>query len=167
MFLTPDLQNRLRLLTITDDTKQNLRLFYPVFHQHLPEIVGRFYAHLLTFPAAKRVLGDRDMIDSLKPRQIAHWSHLFSGQIDDEYVANAIRIGQVHYERRVPPYLYIAGYNFFHCEIIKLASENFTKAHELAILLASVTRLISLDMDLALSAYTREYWRGPRHPAEA
>lgn len=65
----------------------------------------------------------------------------------------------MHYKFGVAPYLYITGYNFFQCELIKLISEDRAEDVDLSSVLTSVIKVINLDMDLALSAYTREYWR--------
>jgi hypothetical protein len=154
-----DLEKRLRLLGITNDTKHNIGVFYPHFLNAIDDIAGQFYAHLLSFPEGKSLLADQDIKNSLKPRQQAHWIELFACQFNERYVTNALRVGQIHYKRKIAPYLYMAGYNFFHCQIISVASQHFGTALELPNLLASITRVVTLDMDLALSAYTREHWR--------
>lgn len=71
-----------------------------------------------------------------------------------------MKVGQIHYDNKIPPYLYMAGYNFVHCEIITLASQKYGNSSDLPNILSSITRLVTLDMDLSMSAYTREHWRG-------
>lgn len=153
------LQKRFDLLRIDSSTKHNLENLIPVFQEELDGIVRDFYNHITSFPEVRAVITSEAQIAGLRVKQRRHWIALFSCRFDDEYVESAIRIGRVHYQHRVPPYLYIAGYNFFHCELIDALSRRHANTYELSHLLSSVTRVINLDMDLALSVYTREYWR--------
>lgn len=152
-----NIETRLRLLGIGNDTRHNLSVFYPVFGDALERIVEKFYAHILTFPAAAELLAGSDVKNHLMLRQKAHWDKLFSCRFDQDYVTEAIRIGKVHFDRKVPPYIYIAGYTFFHGQIIRLATRHYDATTGLQEVLIGAGRLIALDMDLALSAYMREY----------
>lgn len=154
-----NIETRLNLLGITDDTTHNVRLFFPTFYEALDGIVDRFYSHLLSFPEAKRQFDEIDVETHLAPRQKSHWMKLFSCRLDEQYVAEALKVGRIHFQTKVPPYLYLAGYNFFHCQIIKLATDKYDRLTGLPEILSGISRLITLDMDLALSAYTRAFWQ--------
>jgi hypothetical protein len=154
-----NLQSRLALFEIDENTRHAINLFHPVFHKHLDGIVAQFYLHMFGFPEGRRALTGIDVKQRLAPRQKAHWLNLFACELDERYVEHAVTIGRVHYERRIPPFLYMAGYTFVQCRLIAIACEAHRGGDELPDLLASISRLIALDMDLALSAYTREHWR--------
>jgi heme-based aerotactic transducer len=159
MPVSADLQKRLDLLMINNDTKHNLNKLLPVFKEDLDDIVRRFYAHIMSFPDVEKILKSEDRIAPLKEKQKKHWISLFSCRFDNKYVESAVRVGQIHFKHGIAPHLYIAGYNFFHCALIQAVAQRHASAYELTNLCASVTRVISLDMDLSLSVYTREYWR--------
>ncbi len=152
------LKTRLRLLGIDEDTRHNMHLFHPVLVENINTIVERFYDHLLAFPEARKILSDPEKVKNLRRQQKKHWIKMFWCDFDSDYAAAAEAVGRRHYQNRVPPYLYVAGYNFFTCELIKLASAHYGASLELPGILTSATRVVSLDMDLALSAYTREFW---------
>jgi hypothetical protein len=156
--MAQEIMRRLSLLGITADTKHNIGEFYPTLAGGIDGIIARFYAHILSFPEGKSALQNKDIKNSLAPRQRTHWLKLFSCSFDDEYYRSAVRIGQVHYDQKISPYLYLAGYNFFNCEMIRLAAQSHRDAVSLSNLLTSISRVVTLDMDLALSAYTREHW---------
>lgn len=160
-----DINRRLELLEITDETRHNIRLFFPVFEENINGIVRHFYRHMNEFPECRAIFSGHDIDKALIPRQQRHWLRLFSCEFDETYVAGALRVGDVHFRNKVPPYLYVAGYNFFHCQLIRLSAENFEHSLELQGLHTAISRLISLDMDLALSAYTRAYWNHHMHAA--
>lgn len=130
----------------------------PIFHSSLDDIIRGFYYHILSFPEGRKILSDPDVIARLPERQKSHWITLFSCKFDDIYAKNAINIGKVHFKNKVSPYVYISGYNYFQCELIKAVSAECRGDADLAAMLMSIAKVISLDMDLALSAYTREYW---------
>lgn len=165
----PNIEARLRLLGIDMSVRMDAKRFFPIFETHIDRIIAHFYDHMFSFVEARRLFGDETAVRHLSERQKQHWLRLFACRLDAEYVRGALHVGEVHYARRVPPYLYLAGYNFFHCELIRLASATVTGI-EVPPLLAAITRLVTLDMDLALSAYTREHWRSaaptPPQPVE-
>lgn len=103
----------------------------------------------------------------LRSKQISHWINLFSCDFDQTYANSAIRIGKAHFKNKVPPHLYIAGYNFFQCQLIVEVSDQLSGEAELPQCLAAIAKVISLDMDLALSAYTRQYWRSVSEATKA
>jgi methyl-accepting chemotaxis protein len=153
-----DLETRLRLLQITDDTKHNLRMFVPTLVEHMGEIVRKFYNHILSFPEAKKIFSSEEQIAYLHTMQKKHWVKMFRCDFDEAYVDGTFAIGEKHYQYGVAPYLYIAGYNFFVCEVIRVASAHYGASLELPGVLASIVRVVNLDMDIALSAYTRAHW---------
>lgn len=154
-----DLSNRLALLRINDDTRASIDRFRPVLMDELDWIIARFYRHIMSFPQGQRIIGDESRVPELARAQNLHWTRLFSCSFDDTYARSALQVGRSHLKAGVAPYLYIAGYNFFICELVKLATERFAGDLQLPSILTAVTRVISLDMDLALSVYTRELWR--------
>lgn len=150
------LQNRLDLLRINADTRNNLREVIPVFREDLDFIVEKFYAHLRQFPEVNRIFTGKSQIDALKKRQKLHWIRLFSCKFDNVYVMSAIKIGKIHYMQNVSPSLYIAGYTYFHCELISAVTKRQSNPRELSAILTAISRVICLDMDLSLSVYTQE-----------
>lgn len=150
-------EERLRAFGIDAHTRHNLFQLRPVLATSVDRVVADFYAHFSQLPTARRHFTE-DVLQRLKPRQCAHWLDMFECRFDERYVANAIRIGEVHFRQRVPARLYLAGQSHFQCSLIRLAADKFGASRDLPAILAAVTRVIALDTDLALSAYTRAYW---------
>ena len=165
MNVSEKLKTRTRLLGIDDATEHNIALFYPNFASHIDEILDQFYDHILSFPEARNIFGKNDAGIMLKQKQKYHWLTLFSCKLYDNYVSNALRIGTIHYRIKVPPYLYMAGYNYFSCKLISVASLYYGPKIELTNILSSISRLVTLDMELSLSAYTKEHWNKKEIPA--
>lgn len=152
-----DIRKRLQLLNITETTVANLKTFHPIAVSNLDALVSEFYRFVHQMPATAAIFHGYDIERHLKPAQRKHWDSLFSGRFDDDYVDQAIRIGTIHYRRKVAPYLYIAGYNYFHCELIRLCALHYGGL-DLAQILQGIAKAVALDMDLALTSYTRAAW---------
>jgi hypothetical protein len=152
----PDLTRRLALLEITPETNLVLEPFRLKLNSALDGIVHRFYRHLQSHPEGQRFFPDNSRIPALVEKQRAHWQRLFNCQFDAAYLEGCTAIGQAHLRAGIAPYLYIAGYTYFLVELQKFAALHFSNPQELGTILAAATRLVHLDMDLALSVYTRE-----------
>ena len=153
------IQNRLALLSINKETKAYLEALKPVLDAELDGIIRRFYHHIRSFPEGHALIADDKLEASLRARQKAHWLRLLSCNLDEQYVTSALAVGRAHLRVGVAPYLYIAGYNFFLGELIKAVVTHFAGAMNVSGILTAMTRVVFLDMDLALSTYTRELWR--------
>lgn len=157
--ISPKLDVRLALLSISEETKGYVAALKPVLDAELDAILRRFYRHVRGFPEGQALIADDAMEKSLRARQKVHWLRLFGCRFDDDYVASALAVGRAHLRVGVAPYIYIAGYNFILCELIKAVVVHHAGALNVSGILTAMTRVVYLDMDLALSTYTRELWR--------
>lgn len=151
---------RKRLLGIDESTIYDVRLVRPFLAEQLESIVDELYRHLLSFPECARLLPARET-DMLKMKQKAHWLRMLDCRFDDAYASYAVRIGQTHFERKIPPHIYLAAYNYVQCLVVARLTATLHRKTELAAILSSLSRVITLDIDLALSAYTRAFWTQP------
>lgn len=151
-----DLTRRLALLGITPDAAKVIEPFRLKLYDAMDGIVFRFYRFLQSQPEGQRFFPDDNRINQLVPKQRDHWRKLFNGEFDETYINGCQAIGHAHLVNGVAPYLYIAGYTFFLVELQNFAVMHFANPQELKTIMAMVTRLVHLDMDLALSVYTRE-----------
>jgi len=158
-----NLAHRLALLSITEETKQHIASIRPVLEAEVSQVIRRFYRHIRSFPEGRRLIADDRIEERLRDAQKRHWNRLFSCAFDEPYVESALHVGRAHLAAGVAPYIYVAGYNFFLCELINIVVAQYAGGLQVSGLLTAITRLVSLDMDLALSTYTRELWRVQTH----
>ena len=152
-----NLAPRLSLLGWTSESTARIRGFNPTFKSHVDRIIRRLYDHLLARPESARLLVGKDVHGTLAPAQREHWLRLFRCEFDDDYVRDALRIGQVHYRQQVPPYIYMAAYNYFLTSTLAVSVEA-VRGLDLPYLLTDISRLVSLDLELSLSSYVRQHW---------
>lgn len=146
-----DLEQRLQRFGITPMRRDNLRLVQPVLNQHLFGIAARFYDYIHRFAEARRILAQHDT-DALRRKQGDHWEAVFACRFDRDYLVNALGVGHAHFRAKVPPHLYMAGYNFFMSDLLRLVAVEY-KGSDMAAATSSISRVVMLDMSLALNAF--------------
>ena len=147
-----DKTERLRFAEITDETCRQLRKFWPILQQNLPNILDGFYEHATSVPQlAKLVEGH---VPRLKQAQTLHWQRLFQGDFDDAYFQSVYRIGTAHEKIGLDPRWYIAGYRYVLNWIVEAACDSFRwskkQRHDT---ICAINAAVLFDMDLAMSAY--------------
>ncbi len=126
----------------------------------LPDILDRFYAHVLRTPQTARLFTSDAHVQHAKAMQLQHWALLFQGRFDDAYVAAVTRVGEAHYRIGLAPQWYIGAYNFLIGEHLDATaaepSRRLFQRHSdnrTAALQKAVTKVVMLDMDYAIAVY--------------
>ncbi|HZY41934.1 MAG TPA: Rieske 2Fe-2S domain-containing protein [Anaerolineae bacterium] len=93
---------------------QVIRQTRPVIEQHLPEIVSKFYAHLLRYPPTRQWFLkpdgtiDQDYLE-LRMRHLTNfWVRTAEANFDDEYARYVDYVGRAHTSHGADPKIYIA-----------------------------------------------------------
>ena len=130
--------------------------------RHLHELIGPmgmafsevFYSHLLSFEPMRRLIPDQQAMDSLHGAQSAYFSGLTAGDYGDAYVANRLRVGQVHNQIGLEPKWYIGAYRKYLSGLMPLVWEQcdgdirrFLASYD------SLLKIVLFDMGLALDSY--------------
>lgn len=164
-----NLESRLARFSIGSETVNNIRQLRPVLHRHVNGIAQRFYVYMQRFSEAQRIFAGQNM-DRLRTKQITHWRDLFLCEFDENFLMGALAVGFAHYKAKVPPHLYMAGYNFFTGELLRILVDEIRPA-EIAAAAISVNKLVSFDMSIGLNSYMMHMllhpdWQPePRHEA--
>jgi len=150
--LSLDREIRIRFMRIDDETGERLRGFWTVVEPELPDILEGFYQHLVREPQLARMVGTD--IPRLKAAQTAHWSRLFNGRFDRQYIEGVRRIGVIHNKVGLEPRWYIGGYNYVLSRLITIAVRHYGwRSRVLCSVLIAVNCAVMLDMDIAISVY--------------
>ena len=105
-----DRETRMRFMRIDARTGTLLQDFWKVVEPALPDVLEGFYRHVAGEPQLARLIGND--IPRLKLAQTSHWSRLFNGRFDHEYMQGVRTIGFLHNKIGLEPRWYIGGYNF-------------------------------------------------------
>jgi diguanylate cyclase (GGDEF)-like protein/PAS domain S-box-containing protein len=115
-----------------------------------------FYQHLLSFDALHGLLPDTQSLEQLKRAQAEYFNSLTAGDYGDGYVANRLRVGQVHQRIGLEPKWYIGAYRKYLSDLMPLLwtlcegdSARFLAHYD------SLLKVVLFDIGLALDSYFR------------
>lgn len=91
-----------------------IRQTKPIIEKHLPEIVSKFYSHILRYPPTRKFFLNpdgslnQDYLE-LRMRHLTNfWLRTSEGVFDDEYARYVDYVGRAHTSRGADPSIYIA-----------------------------------------------------------
>ncbi|MEM9630934.1 MAG: globin-coupled sensor protein [Pseudomonadota bacterium] len=147
-----NLNERLKFLRLSEDDRAMARSLWPAIEKELPEILKAFYAHVDTVPHLAALVGEQQ--SRLVKAQLAHWKTLFFEGTSRNYLERSERIGLAHVRIGLDPSWYIGGYSFALTHLTHvLMKKRFMSKGKRTDAINVVTKLVMLDMDLAISTY--------------
>src|SRR5215470_3704684 len=121
---------------------------------HVDEIVETFYAHLWKFDETRRILHDEAQVARLKGLQRAYFLRMIEGRLDAEYFESRLRVGDAHQRIDLAPEFYIGTYNLYLRLLMDRLRDHYRHDPDrLLALIGSLSKVIFLDMGLAMDAY--------------
>lgn len=125
---------------------------------HVDAIVDEFYEHLLQFEETRALLRDPALVQRLKKLQREYFLELTSGRLDAGYFESRLRVGAAHARINLRPEWYLGTYNLYLRLVIERLRTHFADDPvRLSGTIAALTKVIFLDMGLAIDAYI---WNG-------
>ena len=124
------------------------------FDARADELVGRFYEHLMQFPATAALLADQGVRKRLLEQQRAYLISLTSPVIDEAYVTQRIRIGAAHERVGLETRWYLGAYSLYFsllvpviCEALAADRERCERA------IAALNKRLNFDSEIAIHQY--------------
>ncbi|MDP3407894.1 globin-coupled sensor protein [Bosea sp. (in: a-proteobacteria)] len=161
--MTSPIADRLDFLQIDQKTKDDVKRLKPIVAAQMPRALERFYEHIKRYPETSRFFASTDMMSSARARQISHWDVIVEGEFGEDYYRRVSIVGQTHARIGLEPRWYIGGYALVLEDLIRaaIAAEGPKKGwlpragntDQLAASLASLSKVVLLDIELAVSVY--------------
>ncbi len=153
-----DLKQSLQLLKFDQTQLDLLKEFKPILEKEVDDIVEKFYDHLLKVQNLRAIIERFSSIDKLSRTMKQYLLSLFPEQIDENYMAWRVKIGQVHKRIDLPPFYYLSAYQVLEDEIVPRIFAYFRKKPENArkVCLA-VYRIFSFDQQIVMASYIQNY----------
>ncbi|MBO6899604.1 MAG: globin-coupled sensor protein [Shimia sp.] len=125
---------------------------------YLDEVLDSFYSSILNDAELAKFFSDERHVSHAKTKQKEHWQRLLSGSFDRDYIESAIRVANVHFNIELPADHFCSQYSMVtsHLQSILFGSRRLLRIGGQGFLereVAVLTRVMSLDMNLILSAY--------------
>ena len=145
---------RLAFLEFDTADQENLAKLRAFAHANVDGIVEDFYRHLLSFEETRRLLDDDETITRLKKLQRQYFLRMLDGEFGREYFESRLRVGAAHAATDLRPEWYLGTYNLYLRLLAARLHEHYRHDPDtLLALLGSFTKVVFLDMGLAIDAY--------------
>lgn len=157
-YLEATRERRLAYLDFQERDLALLRDLEDLIQAHLPEIVERFYQHLLAFPETRQVFRDEAMVRRLKEAQKAYLLQAVRGPHDADYFKRRWRIGYIHNVIQVEPQWFIGAFQLYHRILYPLLLERY--GHDPQALvehILALDKVMNLDLQLGMESYMAHY----------
>lgn len=162
MLSVEELAHRLELLGLTGAEAARLRALRPLLERSAGVLVVDFYRHLLSFPETRHLLKDPARRERLFEGQRAQLLGLSSTALDDAYLEEQRRIGEIYEELGLPPGWYLSAQAECFALLAFLIEEVVHgEVRELRQLLVALVRRMLLDAQLSIEAYVERHDRRP------
>ncbi len=149
-----ELDERLAFLGWTEADRAVVSGLRPLMERNADRLVAAFYRHLLSFEPTRRLLADPDVKERLLSKQRSYLLSLTSGEIDEAYLNERVRIGGTHERIGLEPRWYIGAYSLYFSLLAPLLNDalrNDPARLERAI--GALVKLFALDTQMAMEAY--------------
>ncbi len=149
-----EVEKRKRYLEIGEADERRLSEAHPLLERHTVSIIERFYEYLLGHEPTRAMLSSPGLIDRLKGLQVKYFNELTSGDYGLGYFENRLKVGQVHHRIGLAPEWYLGAYvKYLHISSDVLSAAFGRDQEKFFQTMISITKVIYLDMGLALDAY--------------
>lgn len=147
-------QRRLAFLDITPEDEANLVALREFARKHVDEIVDAFYQHLERFEETRRALREHAHLPRLKQLQRNYFLRMLEGRLDEGYFESRLRVGDAHQSIDLHPEWYLGTYNLYMRLVLQRLREHYRHDPDrLVAMIESLSKVIFLDMGLAIDAY--------------
>lgn len=159
--------NATELLTqfqLTEEDLQRVRRFHEQ-QVDVNTLIDDFYTWL-----RKQVWYDQYFAHGVPPKiqslQNRYWQSFLCARVDDNYVAQREKVGQIHAVINLPVTAYLAGMNFAQLWFAEQAAVSTEDTDARFALLASISKLIQLDSNIVMHVYAMQSLQAVKRQGE-
>lgn len=149
--VSPERRQQLEYLGLHDKDLLLLANHRGAFSKVVEEVVNHFYDQIETQPNLMKIIGRTTTVERLKETQRVYWMSLADGIVDDAYIENRIKIGQIHSRVGLTTDYYLGSYMVYldiAADLLKQAApENWIQV------VHALSKMFNLDSQLVLEAY--------------
>lgn len=153
-----DRQTRKDFLNFTERDVTLLKELKGLIHQHVDDIVNKFYNHLLGFKETRAFFIDEETVQRVKRTQKEYLLMITEGVYDEKYFGHRLKVGKTHDRINLLPYWYIGAYCLHHRIIYPLIVETYKdQPDKIKDYILALDKIMNLDMQLAIDTYIHSY----------
>ncbi|MBO8171606.1 MAG: CZB domain-containing protein [Bacillaceae bacterium] len=150
----PRLQDKLKFLQLNQQDLDNVREIRPIIEQCSEKITERHYEMLGQFDQLMATINQHSNIDRLSRTFNQYLNSISDIEINETYIANREKIGDVHSKIQLTPEWYTGSYmRLYEYLVPALVNTYKNNPRSLSDKLLSLLRVLSLDSQIVLESY--------------
>ena len=122
----------------------------------LPKIeltLDNFYSWMAEHPDMMSFFHSEDVLQHVRKMQTRYWEKFLDAEVNEQYLDDRRRIGEVHARIGLPVMFYMGGVSMVYNELFSVCHSIHSKASEAGELSRSMTSLLHLDAALICQAF--------------
>ncbi|MFC3789665.1 protoglobin domain-containing protein [Paenibacillus sp. GCM10012307] len=149
--VTTDREKQLKYTGISEEDLKLLADNKEIFKEVVDEVIDRFYDRVVQEPELVAIIERVSTIERLKGTQKEYWLSLTDGYIDQSFIENRVRIGQVHSRIGLKTEWYLGTYMIY----LDIATQVFARVlpHSWQKVVFTLSKMFNFDSQLVLEAY--------------
>ncbi len=148
-----EVQARKAFLELGEPDVDALRDVHDMLECHRDAFSDRFYAHLMSFPGLRDMLGEGAEA-RLRHVQAGYFSSLTAGEYGEDYMRERLRVGATHQRIGLDPKWYIGAYRKYLSELVGMLERRLQgQPARFHAAVDAVLKIVCFDMGLALDTY--------------
>ena len=163
----PAVATRIRFMGLTEEDLGVVASWREACEDGLEELVDRFYAHILANPDTKSIIDANTTVARQRPILTRYIQTLFTGRIDDAFVAMRDKVGRVHDRIDLDSNWYIAMYGVIRAVLDEAVAKGGATPEENQEFISAFTKLSQFDMALTITALTDSRGKRAKEAGEA
>jgi signal transduction histidine kinase len=152
------LRERMRYVGLSAEDLAEVRRAAPTLRPLLPQLVERFYRHLMAIPETAAYLKNPEQVRRLHFLQVQYLESLLEARVDEAYLRSRRRIGVAHAEIGIAPDWFLGAYATYTQAFFQaLLGADASAPERSAPAFLAIQRLLYLDIGLALDSYHAQF----------
>ncbi|GGM35631.1 methyl-accepting chemotaxis protein [Paraliobacillus quinghaiensis] len=147
---------KVNMIHMDEQDLKLIKFLQPTIEENIEQIVGDFYGTMLDVGHLKEKIEKHSTVERLKETLKQHVIQLFSGEIDDTFIQNRLRVAEVHYRIGLTSAWYTGSFQNLQNSLLHIIAMKMNNVNDLETVLASVNKLLSLEQQIVLEAYERK-----------
>ena len=150
------LANQIKMIDLTEEDLKITSKLQTFIVEKIVLITEAFYSNLIHEPSLIEKINTYSSVEKLKGTLKQHIIEIFSGNIDEEYLAKRIRIAKVHVRIGLQTKWYMSAFQKLLILVLSILDEKIKRRDEWFLAVKAVSKLFNLEQQIVLEAYQEE-----------
>lgn len=146
---------QLKIIELTRDDLCLMRFIQPTVTQNIDAVVGNFYDSIEKVPHLRNIIRDNSSTARLRQTLTEHIKQMFTGRIDEQYIAVRRNVARVHVRIGLYPKWYLAAFQRLEVDVRKVILALDEELDTKLKLIRSLGKLCNFEQQLVLEEYDK------------